>query len=103
MAITTKELENMQNNEFKTESASPKPIVSVNRHKTYVIGKNLIGRPKMMEGLTRVRISLYVSEVLDQRIERLLNRNVETKNQMIIRLLEQALANEEKALANASS
>ena len=103
MAITTKELEKMQNNEFKTDSAVKKPVKSVNRHKTYTIGKNLIGRPKMMEGLTRVRISLYVSETLDQRIERLLDRNIETKNQMIIRLLEQALENEEKALTNVSS
>ena len=109
MAISKKELtEGIQNNDFReihkienvketqnnlatsyneSEKSQLKPS---GRKKVYMTGQKPKGRPKTMEGYGRVRLSLYISEELDNRIEKLLDRNKETKNQLIIRLLEQS-------------
>ena len=111
MAISKRELtEGIQNNDFRDtreDSQETAPAfskeVEENRENTsgkrrvYMTGQKPKGRPKTMEGYGRVRLSLYISEELDNRIEKLLDRNKETKNQLIIRLLEQScMANEGK-------
>ena len=103
MAISKKELkEEIENNDFretrkidkieKKEKTEEEQLQaeSKGRRKVYMTGKKPKGRPKIMEGYGRVRLSLYISEELDNRLERMLDRNVETKNQLIIRLLEES-------------
>lgn len=107
MAISKKELkEEIKNNDFReirkmdinsekdmeTSLSEDEPVQSQSngRRKVYMTGQKPKGRPKTMEGYGRVRLSLYISEELDNRIEKLLDRNKETKNQLIIRLLEQS-------------
>ena len=115
MAISKKELtEGIQNNDFREalkmeteghrqnetailnkEPEENQAITSV-RRKVYMTGQKPKGRPKTMEGYGRVRLSLYISEELDNRIEKLLDRNKETKNQLMIRLIEQSCEENEK-------
>ena len=113
MAISKKLLsEGIQNNDFRDDNkvkVEPETRVnsvvnfeentenSLSKRRVYMTGLKPKGRPKIMEGYGRVRLSLYISEELDNKIEKLLDRNRETKNQLIIRLLEQScMANKDK-------
>ena len=64
------------------------PAPYVKESKRIRLNNNFKGRPTSMAGNERVRISLYISGVLDKQIESLLDKNVETKNQLCNRLLQ---------------
>ena len=86
-----------QKNEFqieKSESIKEQVQAVVNIPKPYIkettkiiVNNKSKRRPTSMVGNERVRISLYISGELDKQIETLLDKNVETKNQLCNRLL----------------
>ena len=64
-----------------------------------IVNNKSKGRPASMAGNERFRISLYISGELDRQIENLLDKNIETKNQLCNRLLQigcQALKQQKK-------
>ena len=89
-AITGQVNEFQEKNTVEEEQAQavvniPAPYVKEST-KIIVNNKNK-GRPTSMAGNERVRMSLYISGELDKQIEELLDKNIETKNQLCNRLL----------------
>lgn len=78
-----------QNKESHSEKVFvdiPAPLVKeTNKIKVNAGSK---GRPSSLAGNERVRISLYISGELNDRIESLLDKNIENKNQLCTRLLQ---------------
>lgn len=59
--------------------------------KVYRVGQGKEGRPLSMEEDERMRISVYMSRSLYDRLQSALDRNLETQNQMILRMLSEKL------------